>query len=505
MFRDISDFEYGTSLDYHICIIGTGPAGLSIAKKLINTNYKVAVLESGGITPETKYQELNRGINTGESFLSLDSSRLRCFGGAGKLWAGRCAPFKEDDFKKKNYIPLSGWPINLNDLQPYYSEASKMLGISHEDFYSNKLRNKTSLEKTFHEFSRPNNFLISNILQSARERDFSSKYFLEFKNSKNLEFIFHSTVTELNVINKGRDVSSINISNIEKHFLKLKSKIFILACGALENPRILLNSNKFHKNGIGNDSRMVGKCFMSHPGIDSIAEIHKTSNKPDQDASNNIGGRHFIFFETSAKQRHKNKILRHSFSLKKSNNITSLDISADTLYNKIKSKILSLNKKTALNKNIWDLSIGLEQNPRLSNSISLDKSKDKLGVPLLKVNWGKVSKLEKNTLINSTKIIARELGSLNVGRVKFQKKLNSNEISKINDPINHHIGTTRMSSSPRDGVVDRNCKVFGISNLYIAGSSVFTTSSIVNPTYTIIALSLRLGDYIKKKLADDKY
>ena len=83
-----------------------------------------------------------------------------------------------------------------------------------------------------------------------------------------------------------------------------------------------------------------------------------------------------------------------------------------------------------------------------------------------------------------------------------QEKSNLNELLsgqsyKFNDPINHHIGTTRMSESSKTGVVDKNCKVFGVSNLYIAGSSVFATSSIVNPTYTIIALSLRLGEYLK--------
>ena len=93
--------------------------------------------------------------------------------------------------------------------------------------------------------------------------------------------------------------------------------------------------------------------------------------------------------------------------------------------------------------------------------------------------------------------MARQLGLLGTGKIKFKNELLSGQSYKFNDPINHHIGTTRMSESSKTGVVDKNCKVFGVSNLYIAGSSVFATSSIVNPTYTIIALSLRLGEYLK--------
>ena len=112
--------------------------------------------------------------------------------------------------------------------------------------------------------------------------------------------------------------------------------------------------------------------------------------------------------------------------------------------------------------------------------------------------WNKISKIERDTVIKSVNIMAQELGLLNSGRIKLKDDLLSGKAFSIDDPINHHIGTTRMSDSPKTGVVDKNCKVFDLSNLYIAGSSVFATSSIVNPTYTIVALSLRLGEYLKK-------
>ena len=101
MFKDLKDISTGSTLTYEICIIGTGPAGISVAKNLLDTGRRIVMLESGGMLPEPKYQQLNKGENSGPSFLSLDSSRLRCFGGAGKIWAGYCAPFKSDEFDKK--------------------------------------------------------------------------------------------------------------------------------------------------------------------------------------------------------------------------------------------------------------------------------------------------------------------------------------------------------------------------------------------------------------------
>ena len=100
MFKSLEDLAPEEALIYDICIVGTGPAGISVAKKLLDSGLKVVMLESGGMVPESEYQQLTKGENSGPSFLSLDASRLRCFGGASILWAGVCAPFKSDDFEK---------------------------------------------------------------------------------------------------------------------------------------------------------------------------------------------------------------------------------------------------------------------------------------------------------------------------------------------------------------------------------------------------------------------
>ncbi len=484
MFKDLKNFSSNSILRYDICIVGTGPAGLSVAKQLLGTDLKIAILESGGLEPEPEYQELNVGINSGPSYLSLDSSRLRCFGGAGKIWAGHCAPFKKDDFEKKSFSSLSGWPITLDDLKVYYMQAAEMLGISYQKFYNKDLLGNTFKEKSFKKFNRNNSFLTTEVYQfsTSENKDFAEKYKIEFETSKNTDVIFHSTATELNLAKNGIDVDSLSISDLNGNSALVKAKIFVLACGALENPRILLTSNKYYKRGIGNNSGFVGSCFMSHPGIENVAEILKTEKKSCIDKYLKKK-KYKVSYTTSLKERLESKILRHNLSMKDINDPNDQIFSQKNNCDPIPEK--------------WNLSVGLEQPPRVTNNLKLSNIKDTLGMPKIDMYWDNLSKIEKDTVIKSVKIMARELGVIGAGKIRFKKELLNGNSFNFNDPINHHIGTTRMSDDPQTGVVDKNCKVFGISNLYITSSSVFTTSSIVNPTFTIIALSLRLGKYIK--------
>ncbi len=499
MFKDIQDLSINNYNFYDICVVGSGPAGISVIKKLLKSNYKIALLESGGIHPEDDYQALNEGKNSGPSFLSLDHSRMRSFGGGGLLWAGWCAPFESNEFEKKPFLHLSGWPISLKDIENYYKEAAKMLGISYEKFYDKKLIGETAQEKNFKEFFRDKSLLKASVFQASSpvNRNLAEKYRIELENSNNTDVIFHSTVTNINLSNNGKDVDNVSISDLSGNNANIKAKIFVLACGALENPRILLSSNKYYKNGIGNSQGLVGSCFMSHPGINNVGEIHKISSGKCYDGpKKNIDYK--VTFEISPKERLKHKILRHTLSVENfSQSIKSKLFDKSNFFLNIKKTFCKITGKQYFSNN-WNLNVGLEQPPNLSNYLKLDNKIDQLGVPKINMHWNKISNIERDTVIKSVNIMAKELGMLNTGRIKLKEDLLSGKAFNIDDPINHHIGTTRMSDSPKTGVVDKNCKVFDLSNLYIAGSSVFATSSIVNPTYTIVALSLRLGEYLKK-------
>src|SRR5215510_11538293 len=112
-----------------VCIIGAGAAGISMAMDWIKTPYKVVLLESGGFEYDEKVQDLYKGKGTGQKYYPLRSSRLSMFGGTTGHWAGMCAPFDDIDFMKRDWVPHSGWPITLKDLDPYYARANEKIQL----------------------------------------------------------------------------------------------------------------------------------------------------------------------------------------------------------------------------------------------------------------------------------------------------------------------------------------------------------------------------------------
>lgn len=513
MFKDLQDLNSNQVLSADVCIVGTGPAGISVAKKLDGTKNKVLFLESGGLTPNIEYNALNKGDNSGPRFLSLDASRARCFGGASTIWAGVCCPFSQEDFFEKSFLPLSGWPITRESLNKHYVEAAEMLGISHDLFINTDAHKSTFNGLSFPEFNRNDSLLSNDIYQFSdpNNRNFGIKYKQLFLSSKNIDVLFHATVTKLNISENGKKIKNLNVEDISGKKCTINSKIFVLAAGALENPRILLNSNDYFKNGIGNEKGFVGSCFMSHPGFSGVGEIFKTTNGfciDKNDFSNGLKSQ----FENSPENQVTSQILRHGFSFETfrdlSNPSTYLSGRLLTEYERLFSNfsLSEIIKKTKCRlsgvyaSNLWNVGVGLEQEPSKRNYLKLNYlSKDKLGVPRIDMFWAEISTREKKTIVDSLKSLGRELAISGSGRLRFTEKLLTGEVFQAEDPVNHHIGTTRMSHTSEKGVVDKNCKVFGVDNLYISGSSIFSTSSIVNPTYTIIALGLKLGEHLRQK------
>ena len=220
---------------------------------------------------------------------------------------------------------------------------------------------------------------------------------------------------------------------------------------------------------------------MSHPGILEVAEIYKNTSEICI-TKNETDNTFKVFFEINSKERIKQKILRHSLSVEQFKNLTDKSTyTSGRIFSEFKKLFKDFNLFSAIKKiaceikgenyssNNWNLDVGLEQPPRLTNNLKLHHTKDALGVSKINIFWDDLSKIEKDTVVKSVKTMASELGLLGTGKIKLTNKLLNGQSYKFDDPI----------------------------NLYIAGSSVFTTSSIVNPTYTIIALSLRLGEYLK--------
>src|SRR5882762_6844211 len=154
--------------------------------------------------------------------------------------------------------------------------------------------------------------------------------------------------------------------------------------------------------------------------------------------------------------------------------------------------------------NEFKLFTRMEQSPNPNSRIQLDHERDELGVPRATLDW-QLSSIDKRSIRKLHEVIGEEVGRSELGRVRLMDWLQeeTNEWPSTLGGGWHHMGTTRMTDDPKDGVVDANCKVFGIQNLYMAGSSCFPTSGSANPTLTLLALTFRLSEHLKKNAASN--
>ncbi len=488
-----------------ICIVGSGPAGLSLFSEFQNDNIKIIILESGKINPSSYHQNLNEGYSIGPRSLNLVSSRLRCFGGAGKLWAGVCRPMDNYDFEK-NHFQYSGWPINYQNIVKYYKKASELFNLNYEIFSSEKYQKQTKLGSRFNEFTRKGALINGVTYQRVNtfDRDLTNKFQEKLFLSSNFHLITNATVTNMMQMKKGK-ISHLVATSQSGRTIEVSAKRFILCAGAIENARILLYSNLYKEV---KNNPYIGSCFMSHPAFKEAGTLITDKDNPkceyhEDDLRGDFG------FEVNPVERKKNKILRHNIHLSEARNFefTQKKENASSVIMKNLHILKNFTDKVSckflggeIGSKYWNLDIAIEQEPRTDNFIKLSDNFDSLGKRKIEVFWDSVNNLEMRTVSEAVKTVGRESVLSGLGICEFSEPHVNKEIFKQDDAINHHIGTTRMAKSKDSGVVDLNLRCFGLDNLFITGSSVFPTSSIVNPTFTIVALSLRLGEYLKNDL-----
>lgn len=515
-----------------ICIVGAGAAGIPLALELEEKGKSVVLLESGGFDYDPEIQELNKGESIGQDYFPLKSSRLRFFGGTTGQWTGQCSTLDEIDFEYRKWVPYSGWPISKMDLNPYYKKAHQILDLSEYEydvsFWEDKL-NKRAL-------SLKSELVETKIYQKSKPTRFGNKYRERITQSKNIWLITNANLTFINLSENGKNVDSIKVSSIEGKTRTVQSDIFVLACGALQNVRHLLNSNDISNKGVGNEFGLVGRFFMEHLHVDTSDLVILANENLDFYFDHSLKSSAFGMITTKSAFQKQFELPNFSARIMAKSDAQSLTVNqsensqvfldkwkgldsrkskvdrlksifgeegignlVDKVFNMRKSESYKEDDKYEISRYI--LNARSEQVPNPNSRVMLGDSKDRLGVPHVKLDW-QLTELDKYSLLKSNIAIGQELGRLGLGRLKLGDWLtkSSNDWPKFLAGGWHHMGITRMSASPETGVVDKNCKVHSLSNLYIAGSGVFPTSGVANPTLTIVALSLRLGDHLNSLL-----
>jgi choline dehydrogenase-like flavoprotein len=528
-FFDLNLFEEEIEAD--ICIVGSGPAGLTIAGELIETGKSIWVIESGINGIDSKTQKLYQYENIGANRVaSQDLIRIRSYGGTSSLWSGRVAVFSDIDFSKREWVDFSGWPIDRNDLEPYFERANEILGLG-PNIYDGSLFDILKVKRTDLELNLDS--LCSEFWQFSKSKSVKgepTRFAKDFnpKDSDNLNILLNANLTNINTNSTASKIKSITVKSLDGKTKTIAAKTVVLCCGGIENARVLLASKSQSEKGVGNQNDMVGRFFMDHPycelGEFDVQKSKKLIDRFGHYWLDDENGRHVFLhgLALSKEIQKKEKLLNCSAYLVGDDDIDeswliakrflmdikALKFKASTLKDLI-SLLLNTNKiidgffrryykkrPPILQSKRIAIGCNVEQQPDPDSRITLSDQKDLLGMPLARIDW-KISEKERKSVIRMMDVISEEFSNLGLPVLQKAEWIYKKDWKDNFYDVAHHIGSTRMSNEPEKGVVDKNCKVYGVEGLYIAGSSIFPTAGTANPTLMIVLMSLRLANHIK--------
>lgn len=517
MHFDLRELEPDRIVEGDICIVGAGAAGLSLALEFDGSPVRVVLLEGGGFEHENKIQDLYHGSKSGQPYYPLTASRLHFFGGTTGLWGGQCSPLDEIDFASRSWVPHSGWPIKRTDLDSYYARAHKFLGLGPYNYEVDEFLKKNS---SFRELLPPNDSVFSKLWRFVPPSllNFGQRFKLAIVKSKNISLYTHANATQILVNETADQVTGIAVTNHAGRAHLVRAKKYVLGCCGLQNARLLLASNERARAGLGNDHDLVGRYFMEHVEL-KAAELWLRDANPlklyQYRYAETVARAEFAI---SAEKQAEHAILNGTASLMPLNLAREIKpmieiwsdedprkclagLVADREEAEVRARKMNRAQRHLEHK-AYELFIRLEQPPNRNSRVELDTLRDPLGMPRLKLHW-ELTSLEKHSLRVICQLIGRQAGIADVGRVRLLEYLwdeNDRTWPSFTGAGWHHIGTTRMSDDPKSGVVNRDCRLHGTENLYVAGSSCFPTAGAVNPTFSVIALTLRLADHLKQTL-----
>lgn len=522
MILDANEFEGARSFHTDICIVGSGAAGITIAREFCGTAYQIIVLEGGGGGLEPQSQEPYQSEVVGLSHGGIHQGRARAFGGTTWLWAGQCLPLFDIDFVRRDWVRYSGWPFSRSELSPYYLRAQEVMQVPAATYdlrnWPNDARPPESddVRMAYSQFTHTPNF--------------QDKYGTLLRAAPNITVLTHANVIALHANAEASAVQNVEAKSFSGRMVRVDARIIIVCCGGIESARLLLTSDSVEPNGIGNRHDVVGRFFQDHPGVPIPIRV--------QDKS-----RFAAWYNSFARDRIRYAIkLVTSDAFQRANQ--TLHVGAEIYYpaseddpiNAAKLVLKSVRQahlRKDLPKAIKNvalrphrvaramfrhyvmrqpasvggtaplLGLGTEQAPNPESRVTLSDQRDSLGVRRAKLDW-RLTTLETHSIrAFATAVQAywqrTGVASLDLDAVRFEGR----ELGKFGGYVdaNHHIGTTRMGTDPLQSVVNADCKVHGYENLYVASSSVFPTGGFSNPTLTLIALCLRLSDHLKQLLA----
>ena len=450
-------------------------------------------------------QSLYEGENVGLEYYPLDVTRLRFFGGSTGHWGGWCGPLDPIDFEERPWVPMSGWPLTPVELQPFYERAHRLCEVELTDYRPEWLEQELGVPK----LPLDPAVFSTKLLKYSPPTYFGEHYRAALEAADNVTVLLHANVLEMEVNEAADRVTGLRCATTDGRQFAVKGQLYIVATGGIENPRLLLLSNSVKPQGLGNDHDLVGRYFMEHPTRScgrlvledptrdvTLYDSEEWRRKPDLRSS--------AYLAPSPELQRDAELLNGRLDLRpRYASSEGLVDRAEGLLERVGRVIRS---RGIIGSNTYhhvfrqhepldhiELWSSWEQSPNADSRITLSDERDLFGQNRVRLDW-RMRTADEQALERTLELLAGEVGRTGVGRLQID--------IQIGDEIagHHHMGTTRMHRDPRYGVVDADCRVHGMSNLYVAGSSIFPTSGAINPTLTIVALAERLADHVQAQL-----
>lgn len=533
---------------HDICIVGSGPAGISLALQLEHFGLSVLVLESGSRTRDGANQDLSSAsfLNS-ETHYEMDSIVSRQLGGTSNLWGGRCVPFDPIDFAHRPFLADGKWPISYEDLLPYYDGACRYTQ-SGPPVFNLPLDNESAVH---------DDFTCEALERWSAERRVHVAHRERLANSRLIDIRLNVTAIGLNFGEAGR-VHSIDVARSDgNERRRIRVRKLVLAAGGLETTRLMLAAQRRAPERFGGRDGALGRYYMGHlTGI--IADI--AFRDPERDTALDFfvhegayARRRFVpSYATQLREQilniamwpiipevadpsHGNAILSLSYFALSNETIGSRLI-ADVIRKRhvgtkpanrrrhLKNVFRDLPQATAFVPSfLWRRYVskpaipGLflrnadhryrlfyhsEQSPNPDSRVTLGDTLDRTGLPQLMIDL-RVREEDAHSILHTHDLFARWLDRVGEGRLSYKMPpaARSDAVLAQVRHGSHQIGTARMGRSRASAVVDKDLRAFDSANLFVASSAALPTSSQANPTFTTIALALRLADTLVRERA----
>ncbi|HEX4053928.1 MAG TPA: GMC family oxidoreductase [Tepidisphaeraceae bacterium] len=539
MFIDARTLDEGQSFSADICIVGAGPAGLTLALDLsARSGMRILLVESGSFEADSAVEALSQGTSVGDPYVDIATMRARRFAGAAAIWhtalpgstGAKYVPLDPIDFEKRSWIPHSGWPLDYAQLVPWYEKAMKFCGVGPFQFSAQDWSSPDAQP-----WPLENTDVQSAAYQLSPDLFFTRDARATLAAAENVQCLLNATVVAVGASPPGSQdlaghaITGLKARTLSGRSLDLRATLYVLAAGSIENARLLLAW------GIGNQQDQVGRYYMDHPSQAVIDIVPADRSLFDRSAfydrrkvrGSDIFGR--LVLTRAAMEREKllnlalmvfprpapyrwravdavwslKRVIRNrTFTLQSLRYLFRAAIGAPWIVDYVRrrrrgehfiSQGWSQWRDNAHSYRIFTPTFNLEQAPDPDNRITLGPTRDALGIPQPIIHW-KWRDLDRRSVTRAVEIFDAAFRQAGLGHC----------VPSATPGFlagNHHpAGTTRMSDDPRNGVVDAAGKVHGLSNLFVNGPSVFPTCGYANPTLTNVALSLRLADHLAQSV-----